>query len=50
MINSRQKVFESIFHISFSATVNYGRGNPFFIEEEKKESKIQKPDLNWINK
>ena len=49
MINLRQKVFESIFHISYSATVNDERSKQFLIEEEIKEEKIEKLELNRIN-
>ena len=43
-------VFESIFHISYSSTVNDERGKRFSIEVEIKEEKIENFELNRINK
>ena len=43
MINLSQKVFESIFHICYSAIFNHERGKQFFKEEEIKKEKIEYP-------
>ena len=49
MINSRQKVVEFNFHISYSATVNDEHGIRFFIEEEKKKKRLKNPSwIGWI--
>ena len=47
MINLHQKVFESISHISYSATINDERGKQFSIEKEKRK---KSPELNRIDK
>ena len=48
MINSHQKAFKSIFHISYSATVNNELGKRFSIKEEKGKKRKEKKDTKIL--